>query len=468
LPGKVYFSRPGAEGEVARITIVVPAKVGPFDLHHTIVNELAIKLRGQDGNVGLDNVGKDKLPTIVEGIPVRVREIQLKIDRDHFLRNPLVCDALEGSGVFGALDGRTATVKAPFQATGCDTLAFTPRLNATVGSADNPAKVGHHPTFTTVVTQADHQAAIKKSVVTLPQGLIANPTALGNLCSVQQAQDNACPDSTRVGTAKAISPLVPDALTGAVFVAENPSGGLPRLVMRVSNSLLNVPIEATTTLKSTGQLVTTLDNLPAAPVTSFELTIDGGSKGLFTVSNSLCSNPTVAGTFSSHTGQSFDDSSPVNIVGDCKPVPDPNAAASKRKPSLTVSVRRLGSQPLVTLRAHSASSGRRLRSLRVVLPSRLVVSSAKVRKGLSVLVGGRKLSRSAYSLSRHGVLSVRVARSGSSQIIVSLRSGAIRANRTLRGLARRHRALPRLVFTGRVVDVKNTRFSYRVRVRPNR
>ena len=59
-------------------------------------------------------------------------------------------------------------------------------------------------------------------------------------------------------------------------------------------------------------------------------------------------------------------------------------------------------------------------------------------------------------------------RGGSSQIIVSLRSGAIRANRTLRGLARRHRTLPRLVFTGRVVDVKNTRFSYRVRVRPNR
>ena len=52
--------------------------------------------------------------------------------------------------------------------------------------------------------------------------------------------------------------------------------------------------------------------------------------------------------------------------------------------------------------------------------------------------------------------------------VVSLRGGAIRAGRTLRGLARRHRALPRLALTGRVVDVKNNRFGYRLRVRPSR
>ena len=187
------------------------------------------------------------------------------------------------------------------------------------------------------------------------------------------------------------------------------------------------------------------------------------------MTNPLCSGPRIDGTFDSHTGQHAADSSPVNIVGDCKPVPEPSSrAASRSKPSLTVSVRRVGSQPLVTVRAKSAKSGNRMRSLRLALPSRLVVNTAKIRKGVSVTAGGKKLSRAPRSLSRRGVLTVRVARGGNSQIVVSLRSGAIRAGRTLRGLARRHRALPRLALTGSVVDVKNNRFGYRLRVRPSR
>src|SRR5439155_13581294 len=132
-----------------------------------------------------------------------------------------------------------------------------------------PVKVGGHPPLDTVTTQPDHQAVIKKAVVSLPAGLFANVAALQTLCTVDQANANACPDASRVGSAKAVSPLLPDSpLTGAVFLAENPTGGLPRLVMRLTNALLAVPLEATTTLNG-NRLVTTLDNLPEAPVTSF-------------------------------------------------------------------------------------------------------------------------------------------------------------------------------------------------------
>src|SRR5205823_4186116 len=114
--------------------------------------------------------------------------------------------------------------------------------------------------------------------------------------------------------------------------------------MTLSNDLLAVPLEATTTLNG-NRLVTTLDNLPAAPVTSFELTINGGPNGLFTVGNPLCTGATIDTTFTSHTGQTANDSSPVNLVGNCVPVPAPGAAA---KPSLSVSVRRLPGAPLTS------------------------------------------------------------------------------------------------------------------------
>ena len=108
-------------------------------------------------------------------------------------------------------------------------LPFTPQLTATLGTADQPAHVGGHPQFTTVVTQPDNQERIKKAVVTLPAGLFANVNALSTLCTPDQASVFACPTASQVGTAKAVSPWLPTPLTGGVFIAENPTGGLPGL-----------------------------------------------------------------------------------------------------------------------------------------------------------------------------------------------------------------------------------------------
>jgi hypothetical protein len=467
--GKVYLSEPVTNAaddrpELARITTVVHAAVGPFDLG-TVVNELALKLRQSDGHIGVDNLGVDKLPTILSGIPIRVRELNLKIDRPGFLRNPLTCDARTGSGKFTAEDGTVVNVTAPFQATGCDTLPFAPKLSATAGSSDAPALVGHHPSFSTTVTLPDHNAAIKKSVVTLPDGLQANPSALGTLCSRQQLDVNSCPAASKVGDAKADSPLLPAPLTGPMYLVEN-SGGLPKLVVKLTG-FINQQLEATTSISGT-RLVTTFDGLPALAVTSFRLNINGGSNGLFTVGNNLCGKPNIDGTFDSHTGQHATDSSPVNVVGNCVPVPNPQSrAASTRKPSFTVRVRRLRSAPIVTLRARTAKGAARMRTVRLALPARLVVKRG-VSNAVSVFAGGKKLSRGAWTLSRSGVLSIRVPRKGSSAITASIKAGSLRTSTALHRLAGGHRTLPRLSFSGRLVNVNNQRFSYTVRARPSR
>ena len=395
---------------------------------------------------------------------MRIREINLTIDHPAFLRNPVTCDTLQGNGSFESAGGQSATATAPFTATGCEGLAFTPKLSATVGSADHPAKVGGHPDFTTVTTQPDHQAVIRKAVVTLPAGLFANTAVLSHLCTIAQASANACPPETKVGQAKAVSPLVPNPLTGDAFIAENPSGGLPRLIMTLSNDLLAVPLEATTTLNG-NRLVTTLDNLPAAPVTSFELTINGGPNGLFTVGNPLCTGATIDTTFTSHTGQTANDSSPVNLVGNCVPVPAPGAAA---KPSLSVSVRRLSGAPLMTVRARSVTGAAKLRTVRLVLPSRLAFNRAALKRGVAITAGSKRLKGSSWSLSRSGVLTVKAPKAGSSVITATIQSGALRSSKALKKLAHGRKALPRLTFQGRVTDVKNALYGYKLRVRPVR
>src|SRR5881397_3198166 len=208
--------------------------------------------------------------------------------------------------------------------------------------------------------------------------------------------------------------------------------------MRLANELLAVPLEATTTLNG-NRLVTTLDNLPAAPVTSFELTINGGPNGLFTVGNPLCTGATIDTTFTSHTGQTANDSSPVNLVGNCVPVPAPGAAA---KPSLSVSVRRLSGAPLMTVRARSVTGAAKLRTVRLVLPSRLAFNRAALKRGVAITAGSKRLKGSSWSLSR--------------------------SSKALKKLAHGRKALPRLTFQGRVTDVKNALYGYKLRVRPVR
>jgi hypothetical protein len=410
----------------------------------------------------VDNVGQDDLPTILAGIPIRIRQLNLNINRDGFLRNPLTCDAKTGSGTFGSGDGRTVNVTAPFTATGCDTLAFNPKVAAVIGSASQPAAVDSHPPVSTVVTQPDHEAAILKSVVTLPQGLNPNVAALGTLCSAEQLSANSCPAASKVGSAKAFSPLLPDPLAGPVYLVENP-GGLPKLVIRLGG-LFSLDLTGNTALQG-GRLVTTLSGLPATPVSRFELNIDGGSQGLFTVSDSLCTaSRSIDAAFDSHTGQHASDSRAVSTVG-CRA-----ASTSSKRPTLSVRVSRVGKTPLLTVRARRGSaSSNRLSTLRLTIPKRFAVVAKKIKKGVRANAGGKKLKSKQISLSRSGVLTVKgLPKSGRSDITVTIRGGAIRTGKSLRGLAVKKRTLPRIAFIGRLVDVKNQRYNYTVRVRPTR
>src|SRR4051795_1893236 len=119
---------------------------------------------------------------------------------------------------------------------GAAAAEFTPKITATLGTADQPSKMGGHAPFTTVVTQPDGQAAIKKAVVTLPNGLFANINALQTLCPIAaQADLFGCPAGARVGSVNVTSPLVPGAIGGPVFVSESPTGGLPGLTITLAS-----------------------------------------------------------------------------------------------------------------------------------------------------------------------------------------------------------------------------------------
>ena len=109
--------------------------------------------------------------------------------------------------------GRTAHSVAPFQATGCENLPFSPKLAVTAHNEAN-----NHPAVNTVISQADGEASQQSTKVTMPAGLQPNPAVLQNLCQPEPGGRWLPRRTARVGTARANSPLLPVPLSGPVYV----------------------------------------------------------------------------------------------------------------------------------------------------------------------------------------------------------------------------------------------------------
>ncbi len=84
----VYLTS-GYGGAPYGLSIVVPAKAGPFNLG-TVVVRAAIAVNPQTAAL---TITSDSLPTILQGIPLQIKTIDVTIDRSGFTFNPTNCEA---------------------------------------------------------------------------------------------------------------------------------------------------------------------------------------------------------------------------------------------------------------------------------------------------------------------------------------------------------------------------------------
>ena len=173
LPGSVYLADPIQAGDPASLSVVVPSKVGPYDFGN-IVTRVRVILRQGDG--GLDIALADDLPPIVGGVPIRVRTIAAKVDRDNFITNPTNCSELKSDATFFSREGGEAASSSPFKATNCEALAFSPKLRLIAGGETQ--RFGH-PSLQAILTQPAGQANIARALTLLPD-LLRPETVLLN------------------------------------------------------------------------------------------------------------------------------------------------------------------------------------------------------------------------------------------------------------------------------------------------
>jgi hypothetical protein len=75
VPGKLYLAGP-YNGSPLSIAAITTAKVGPFDLGTVVVRE-ALRINPDTAEVFVDATGSDQIPHIIDGIPVRARDIRV-------------------------------------------------------------------------------------------------------------------------------------------------------------------------------------------------------------------------------------------------------------------------------------------------------------------------------------------------------------------------------------------------------
>ncbi len=283
LDGDVYFTAPDGDS-VGGLAIVVPAVVGPIDLGDVIV---LAKLEVR-ADLGVD-VDVGSMPRIIGGVPLAIRSMKLALDRDGFLFNASSCDAKTVTAQFTDRGGNGAQAIAPYQATGCGGLPFSPTLDVAPKQqrADQPTPM----TVTLGFPAGQTQANLRTAEVVLPVGTALSPGVGAHgldACSDGQfdagaATVPACPAASKLGTTTMVTPLLGE-LTGDVYLGAPRADAPLRVLLFAAKGAVKVKLAGTVTPDpQTGQLTTRFTDLPEVPFTSFALSFRGGDDAVLKV-----------------------------------------------------------------------------------------------------------------------------------------------------------------------------------------
>lgn len=219
--------------------------------------------------------------------------------------NPTRCGQAQGVSITAipyGLPSLEAKALAPLTPnSGCGLLGFKPEMSVqpTSSQAETGSGLGVELSplslsgFENPVLPVE--AALKKTRVTLPEGITINPSqaeGLGVCSKADFARETAsslpnegCPETSKIGSAVGESPLIDKPVEGSLYVAkpyDNPFGSLIALyfVFKVPSRGVIVKLPAKVEPDpQTGRLVTTVDDIPQAAVGgSFELHFREGAR----------------------------------------------------------------------------------------------------------------------------------------------------------------------------------------------
>lgn len=215
---------------------------------------------------------------------------------------------------------------------GCNRLSFEPSISVTPDGSTASTPTGltvdeHFPQESLTVPEGLAPSDAKGLSVTLPAGVTLNAAAADGLaaCSMseialQSAEAPSCPDASKVATVKVKTPLLPDPLEGAAYLAAqeaNPFGSLVAMYIYAEDPKAGVRAKVAGEVFEdpvTGQLTAHFERdpafaggsvaeqfLPQLPYEDVEPHFFGGSRAPLSTP-AQCGGYTTTGTFNPWSG----------------------------------------------------------------------------------------------------------------------------------------------------------------------
>jgi hypothetical protein len=289
--GRAYLTGPYA-GAPYGLSVVVPAVAGPYDLGE-VVTRAGIDVGLYSGRVTVTAT----LPTIVEGVPLRLQSLNVAVNRQNFLFNPTSCAPLATESTLSSTFGATQALSSPFQVGNCSALAFKPSIK--VSSGGRPTKA-HGASLEVKITQPAHQANISEMELQLPKQLPSRLTTLQKACLAASFEASLppgnCAHTADVGTVSVTTPVLPGALTGPAYLISHGGEAFPDLDLVLRGDGVEVVLVGHTHISSTGITTSTFEDLPDVPISSVTVDLPMGPDSALATDGRLCRTKLLAPT----------------------------------------------------------------------------------------------------------------------------------------------------------------------------
>jgi hypothetical protein len=277
--GAVYLAGP-YKGAPLSLSIVVPAQAGIFNLG-TVAVRAAVFVDPTDAHL---RVVSDPIPQILQGIPLRLRQIALQINRPGFMVGPTSCAEKQVTASVAGSSGAAAALSQRLQMVGCGALPFTPQMKTTILGGKAATKRSANPAFEAQLIANPGDANVDSVVLRLPKVLLLDQDNISSVCTRDQYAAEQCPADSIYGQATAVTPLLDQPLSGPVYLrtSDNP---VPDLVADL-NGQVSIDLVGKIDTDAGGAIQNTFNLVPDVPISDFKL--DLNADGLLANSKKLC------------------------------------------------------------------------------------------------------------------------------------------------------------------------------------
>jgi hypothetical protein len=341
--GKAYITGP-YEGAPFGLSIVNPAKAGPFDLQEgrPVVVRAKVEVNPLTAALTVTTNTPEEgfaIPTIIEGFPLQIQHVNVLVNRPGFSVNPSNCSKMEITGTIASAEGSSAAVSDPFQVTNCQALKFQPKF--TVTTAAHASKTDG----TSLVFRISYPPGamgsdswFKAAKFDIPKQLPARLTTIQQAClaATFEANPAACPKHSKIGEAIVHTQVLPVPLKGPVYFVSYGGAKFPDAIILLSGDNVNTRLVGETFINGkTGVTSATFPANPDVPFESIEVTLPSGEYSEFGANlpakdhNDFCGQALKMPTaFQAQNGLEIHQQTPVTITG-CPKTKAKKAKAAK-------------------------------------------------------------------------------------------------------------------------------------------